>query len=74
MFTAAVGFLIVIIGWIGNRTNEKDRETYDNLRDGGLADEFLRAITLHIRQDLKLIVFLLGGILLALGVVADRLH
>lgn len=72
MFTAAAGFLVAILGWIGNRSNEKDRETYDKLSDGG--DEFLRAITLHIRQDLKLIVFLLGGILLALGVVADRLH
>lgn len=72
MFTAAAGFLIVIIAWYGNRTNEKDRETYDKLRDGG--DDFLRAITLHIRQDLKLIVFLLGGILLALGIVADRLN
>jgi hypothetical protein len=29
---------------------------------------------LHARQDLKLIVFLLGGIIVMLGVVADRIR
>ena len=74
MFTLEAGFLIAIIGWVGTFSNAKERETYDKLSDGGTEDELLRAVTLHIRQDIWLIAFLLGGILLALGVVADRLR
>jgi hypothetical protein len=28
----------------------------------------------HVREDLKLVAFLLGGILVMLGVIADRIH
>jgi hypothetical protein len=37
-------------------------------------DDDLRELTLHMRQDLKLVAFLLAGIMVMLGVVADRIH
>jgi hypothetical protein len=29
---------------------------------------------LHARQDIKLVAFMLGAILLMLGIIADRIH
>ena len=47
--------------------NQKDRSSYDytptDLRE--------RELLLHIGQDLKLICFILFGILVMLGVIAD---
>jgi hypothetical protein len=34
----------------------------------------LDALALHIRQDLRLVAYSLGGVIVMLGVVADRLH
>jgi hypothetical protein len=69
MFTIGAFFLIAAIGWYIGRANVKDRQII-----AIVSDEELRTAILHARQDLKLIAFLLGGILLALGVVADRIH
>lgn len=70
MFTFAAFVLIFLIGWYANRKNEEDRPNYDR------ADPDLRLwlIALHIRQDLKLIAFGLAGILVMLGIIADRVH
>ena len=38
------------------------------------ADEEVRTAVLHARQDIKLVAFLLMGIAIMLGVIADRVH
>jgi hypothetical protein len=45
--------------------NEQDRHLYD--------EEGTWLLVLHVRQDLKLITFLLGGVIVMLGVIADRM-
>jgi len=70
MFTTIAFVMACLIAWYVGRANEKDRRIYDqtapHLRDW--------LLLLHIRQDLKLIAFLLGGIIVMLGVVADRIQ
>jgi hypothetical protein len=31
-------------------------------------------LLLHVREDLKLVAFLLGGIMILLGIIADQVH
>lgn len=71
MFTTAAIFLAGITAWLAQRANERDRATYDPLLDDG--NDFRRAILLHIRQDLKVVAFLLAAVVVMLGVVADRI-
>lgn len=70
MFTVGAFILVSILAWYAGRKNEYDRTQYDtapfDLREWMLL--------LHARQDLKLICFLLAGILVMLGVIADRIQ
>ena len=68
MFTFLSALMIGILAWWVSRQNETDRKTYQNDAD----DTWL--LILHLRQDLKLVAFLLGGIIVMLGVVADRIY
>jgi hypothetical protein len=36
-------------------------------------DDRIWHLVLHIRQDLKLIAFALGGVMVMLGIIADRI-
>jgi hypothetical protein len=67
MFTIGAIAVIVIIGWYVERLNVADRQ-----RTEILSDDEVRTAILHARQDLKLIAFLLTGILVMLGVIADK--
>jgi hypothetical protein len=67
MFTFGAFVLMSAIAWYAGRKNESDRSRYDS-------DDRLWPLVLHIRQDLKLVAFLLAGVIIMLGVVADRLH
>jgi hypothetical protein len=69
MFTVGAFLLIAAIAWYTERANVKDRGIVATL-----SDDEVRTAILHARQDLKLIAFLLGGGLVMLGVVADRIH
>ena len=68
MFT----FLAIILGGLlafaSNRANERERRTGTQS-----SDELVNQSILHSRQDLRLIAYLLGGILVMLGIIADRL-
>jgi hypothetical protein len=68
MFTVGAFFLLALITWYGNHENEKDRPSYDRAPDD------IRLLALHTRQDIKLIAFLLGGIIVMLGIIADRIR
>lgn len=66
MFTTIAFIALAAIGLLVGRTNEKDRN-----RSVTGSDDEVRQSILHARQDLKLIAFLLGAILVMLGVLAD---
>jgi len=68
MLTAAGIVLLLAISFLAAWANEKDRAGYDRLTD----DEARKTLLLHIRRDLQLIAYLLCGIIVMLGIVADR--
>ena len=70
MFTVGAIILTIVLAWVANRGNEKDRPEYDKTPTD--LREWL--LLLHARQELKMIAFLLGGILVMLGVIADRIR
>jgi hypothetical protein len=70
MFTFSAILLMILLAWLAKRKNAEDRPTYDQTPPD--LREWL--VLLHARQDLKVIVFLLAGILVMLGVIADRIH
>lgn len=65
----AVGMLAFFL-WLAKRGNDEDRQEYDNFP---LSDvEKTNHLLLHIRQDLKSACFLLGALIVMLGIIADR--
>jgi len=67
MFTATTIFAMLVIGYAVGKANEKDRAASSYLDP----ETETRAVILHARQDIKLIVFVLAAILVMLGVLAD---
>lgn len=70
MFTGGVFFAVAAIAWWVSRNNNRDRASYDNQPTN---DPGLWLLLLHLRQDIALAVWLLAGILIMLGVIADRI-
>jgi hypothetical protein len=70
MYTGIAIALTLGLAFLGDRANRADRKFYDVVRSD---DQRLLELALHIRQDLKLIVFLLAGVILMAGVIADKL-
>lgn len=68
MFSGLAIILIFGAGLLANMTHAKDRKNITLLDD----DEVRTAI-LHARQDIKLICFMLAGIIIMLGIIADRI-
>jgi hypothetical protein len=66
MFTVGAFMLLALIAWLAGRANEKDRSTYDRADDNSV-------LALHTRQDIKFIAFLLGGVIVMLGIIADKI-
>lgn len=61
MFTA-IGFgVIVVVAFLANREQSKD---------SGTTDDYVR----QTRQDIRVAVWLLAGVIVMLGIVADRIH
>lgn len=60
---------MVVCAFLAQRANEKDRPDY--VQGDTPFKEW--PLQLHIRQELKIIAYLLGGILIMLGIVADRI-
>jgi hypothetical protein len=61
MFTVGAFFAVALLAWWALRANNKERES-----DAAQSIVF-------IRQDVRLIAFLLAGILVMLGIIADKL-
>jgi hypothetical protein len=68
MFTTGAFALTTLLAWFAYRKNEQERSTYYQAGDQGLP------LLVDIRQDLRLVAFLLGGVIVMLGVVADRIR
>ncbi len=70
MFTLVAVVLASLLMWAADRGNRRDRKLeYDRLTEV----ERMVALALHSRQDLKIISFLLVGIMVLLGIIADRM-
>jgi hypothetical protein len=67
MYTVVAMFLVCLFAWLAKRAQDKDRPEYD-----GHLNEANALLLLHIRQDIRLVANLLGGVIVMLGLVADR--
>ena len=70
MFTTGALGLIAILALYTSWDNKRDRAQYD----ATTGEERLRILVLHARQDLALIANLLSGVIIMLGIIADRMH
>lgn len=70
MFSLAAGLGIAITAGLAKWQSERDRERYDKM-PSATEDEYLRAMLLHIRQDLQLGIYMLGLAIIFLGIIAD---
>jgi hypothetical protein len=66
MFALTAFAARVLIGWRADRKNYEDRRA----RPSPFADDEVRQSIVHMRQDVKLIAFLLMAIA-TLGIIAD---
>jgi hypothetical protein len=73
MFTAGAGVLISFIAWYANRANKDERRDYDRSRTHDRGPDDLWVLSLHTRQDIKLIAYLLYGVIVLLGIIADKI-
>jgi hypothetical protein len=69
MFMLVALVLLFLANWVAIWGNKRDQSTYDSERQRG--DDAHWLLLLHIRQDLKVVAFLLGGIMVLLGILAD---
>lgn len=69
VFSLGAIALVIFIAWYSNRGNNNERSTYETHRDD---QNFW--LLLHIRQDIKLVAAMLGGVIVMLGIVADRIR
>jgi hypothetical protein len=69
MFTAGAILFGVVLGFISYQINKGDRSTY-----GRAVDTPDGLLALHVRQELRLVAFLLAAVIVMLGVIADRIH
>jgi hypothetical protein len=67
VFTLGAIGLVLLAAWASNSAAKADPPTRDN------EGEF-RDLIRFIRQDMRLVAYLLFGILVMLGIVADRLR
>jgi hypothetical protein len=65
MYTGIAILIGCVLAWLADRGNKQDRVDYDR--------EVAHPLLLHIRQDVKVICFLLFGILVMLGILADSI-
>jgi hypothetical protein len=59
---------VEISTWVVERSNARGRTSFDASSDD------VRALLLGVRQDLKLVILLLGVIAVMIGIVADIRH
>jgi hypothetical protein len=70
MLTGLALLIGVAIAWYAGRLNDKDSKVAASRFD----EAQIGQAVVHSRQDIRLIAFLLFGILVMLGVIADLIH
>jgi hypothetical protein len=70
MFTIIACLAVSVLAWYAQRREAKERSVPDPKID----DDFVRQRVVYIREDVRLIAYLLMAIFVMLGVIADRLH
>jgi hypothetical protein len=61
MFTAIGCGILVLVGFLANREQNMDSAS---------TDDYIRCT----RQDIRMVVWLLGAVVVMLGIIADRIH
>lgn len=67
MFTLGAFVLLGFLGWGVKRMQDRERPQYGHL------DEPNALLLLHIRHDIQLIATMLGGVIIMLALIADRM-
>jgi len=70
MFTLIAFLGVAGIGWQVTKMQDKDIARVPGIFD----DDIVRESVVHSRQDFRLIAYLLSGIVIMLGIIADRIH
>ena len=70
MFSIGVVAAIALLAWYSHRQEAQERKVIPV----AVEDDYLRERVLFIREDVRLVAYLLMGILMMLGIIADRIH
>ena len=72
MFMTIAFFSVMVLAVLSGRQDDKEHTRRQAANLG--YDAETRETILHARQDIRLAAFFLAGILVMLGVIADRVH
>ena len=61
VFTSIGCGILVLLGFLANRQQNKD---------SGSTDDYIK----YTRQDIRMVVWLLGAVVVMLSIIADRIH
>jgi len=70
MFSIGAFAAIVLVVWYSHRQEQGER----NVPPVAVEDDYLRERVLFIREDIRLVAYLLMAVLVMLGIIADRIH
>ncbi len=70
MFTVIALIAVPVLVWICQRQEQRER----SVAPPPIDDDFARRRIIYIREEIRLVCFLLMAILVMLGIIADRLH
>jgi len=71
MFTAFAVIAIGLVAWYSHRQEAAERKSTSKLP---IENDYAKQRLLYIREDVRLVVYVLMAILVMLGIIADRLH
>jgi hypothetical protein len=70
VFTIIAFFGLAVIAWHLMRKQTKEAAH----QPGDFDNDRVKESVVHARQELRLMAYLFGGILIMLGIIADRIH
>ena len=71
MFTVIALVAVALVAWFSQRQERAERKSTVPLP---VETDYVRQRILYIREDVRLICYLLMAVLVMLGIIADRLH
>ena len=70
MFLIGAFAAIALAAWLARWQEKAERE----VRPMAVEDDYLRERVLFIREDIRLVVYLLMAIVVMLGIITERIH